>query len=386
MIQANAIEFNVPTMIVHGPDVINRIAEQAAEYGDKVMIVTQGKFTRKLGLVNKVETLLERKKVKYITFDSIRTNPDNEIIDEGAALAHQSRCNLIIALGSSSSINAAKAISLMAMNEGPTVEYLNGRYHEKLPLPVIAIPTVPGSFVDINDSFSIVDQNDSDKKVYRHRDLFPIATLVDPKIMITLPPNYTAGTGISITGAAIECYISSSSNAISDALSIQAMDFVTSNIKHIMGDRDNVEARGHIAMAGILASIALLIGHRGACHALAMTLAAHAGIYERIANVIILPHVMEFNLTATPGKYVQIARSLGEEVSQITVVEAAIKAVEGVRKLLFDLKIPQRLSEYKIKKDHLPMIASHARRYQFLNYVPRPLSKEDLLNVLISAY
>ena len=95
---------------------------------------------------------------------------------------------------------------------------------------------------------------------------------------------------------------------------------------------------------------------------------------------------MEFNLTAVPGKYVQIARNMGEEVTQLTVVEAAIKAIESIRKLLFDLKIPQRLSEFNIPSEEIPLIAGHSREFSFLNDVPRPIAREDIINILMSAY
>jgi alcohol dehydrogenase class IV len=95
---------------------------------------------------------------------------------------------------------------------------------------------------------------------------------------------------------------------------------------------------------------------------------------------------MEYSLTSSANKYVQIAKAFGEDTSNITVVEAAIKAIEGVRKLLYDLKIPQKLSDLELDKDELYNAAKIARSYEFLHFLPRPVSQEDLYNILLSAY
>ena len=185
---------------------------------------------------------------------------------------------------------------------------------------------------------------------------------------------------------AVESYISAASNPVSDALALRAIEFIGKNLRTVFLNREDLTTRSNLMMASVLVGFSLLTSKPGSCEAMALALSAKSGIYQNIAHAIILPHVMEFNLTTAPNKYVQIAKALGEDISNITVVEAAIKAIEGVRKLLFDLKVPQKLSDYKVNKEDLPLISSVARRYSFLNYTPTPISKEDILNIMLTAY
>ncbi|EMP06479.1 alcohol dehydrogenase, iron-dependent domain protein [Leptospira interrogans serovar Pyrogenes str. 200701872] len=101
---------------------------------------------------------------------------------------------------------------------------------------------------------------------------------------------------------------------------------------------------------------------------------------------ILLPHVMEYNLTSSAGKYVMIARALDEDITNISVIEAAIKAVEGIRKIFIELKIPQRLSEYEVRKMDLPSIANLAASFPFLDSLPRELPKNEIETILIAAF
>jgi len=386
MIPLKSIELLLPTKIIYGTEVFDRIGEISKEYTDKVFLATNGKMMRKTGLLEKIESILDRSNVEHILFDEIERDPANSVIDEMANLIKQSRVKLVIALGSSSVINAAKAACYVAQNEGKIVEYLNGEVGKDESIPIITIPTIPGILQQTNPEFVLKDDNDNTKKIFKNISLYPVVTLLDPKITDSLPINYTIGSGFAILANAIELYISTSSTPISDALAISAIEIMGNNLKQIFQHKDDLTARSNIMMASLLVSMACLTSKLGTCEAMALALSSKDTIYKNIAHAIMLPHVMEFNLTAIPNKYVQIARALGEEVTKVTVVEAAIKAIEGVRKMLFDLKVPQKLSDYKVNKENLPVISSVARRYQFMNFTPLPLSKEDILNILLTAY
>ena len=386
MIPLKSIEFLLPTKIIFGTEVVDRVGEVAKEYTDKVFLATDGKVMRKNGLLEKVEGILEKSDVEYILFEEIDRDPKNEVIDEMAALIHQSRVKVVIALGGTSVINAAKAASYMAKNDGKIVEYINGEVGKDDAVSIITIPTIPAVLQQTNAEFVLKDNNDNIKKTFRNPSLFPIAALLDPKLTTSVPIQYTIGSGFAILSNAIETYISTVSNPISDALAISTIEIIGSNLKQIFHHKDDMTARSNIMMASLLLGLSNLTSRLGACEAMALALSSKDKIYKNIAHAIMLPHVMEFNLTAVPNKYVQIARALGEDVTKVTVVEAAIKAIEGVRKLLFDLKVPQKLSDYKVDKENLPVISSVARRYQFMNYTPLAISKEDILNILLTAY
>ncbi len=386
MILSNSIELTFPTRVIYGLDSVNRIGDICKDITDKIFIVTNGTLTRKIGLLQKVESLLESSDVDYILYDDIKRDMHPDSIDEIGTLINQSRVKLILAVGSSSAINTAKAAAYIAKNEGKIIEYINGRIGKNEAVKLVTIPTIPGVLEALNDSFVVKDYNDKRKKFFNSPSLFPVVTILDPKITLTIPINYTVGSGFAILSNAIESYISKASNAISDALALRAIEFIGKNLKAVFLAKNDLEARSNIMMSYILTSLSLLTSKLGVCEAMALALSSRDNIYQNIAHAIMLPYVMEFNLTAVPNKYLHIARALGENITNITVVEAAIKAIEGVRKLLFDLKVPQKLSDFKVKKENLSVIASSAQQYPFVNYSPTTISKEDIYNILTTAY
>lgn len=386
MISLKSIEFTLPTKIIFGSDVVDRLGEITKEYSEKIFLITNGRVMRKTGILDKIENLLKKSDVEFIIYDEVERDPSNETIDEIGTLVRQSRVKLIVAVGGTSVINTAKAVSYLGLNDGKVVEYLNGGIGSNESIPVIVVPTIPGILQQLNNEFILNDDNDNIKKIYKNSCLYPLIALIDPKLTTTLPMSYTVSSGFAILSNAIEAFISTASNSISDSMALKAIEIIGSNLKRIFLHQDDVSARVNIMMAGIISGIALLTAKAGTCEAMALSLSSKEKIYKNIAHAIMLPHVMEFNLTSMPNKYVQIAKSLGEDISNITVVEAAIKAIEGVRKLLFDLKVPQKLSDYKVSKENLPIISSVARRYQFMNFTPLPISKEDILNILLTAF
>jgi alcohol dehydrogenase class IV len=385
MITLSSIEFSLPTKIIFGSEVADRIGETAKENTDKVFVITDDGAMAGLGLVDKVTSLLDKSGAEYILYDKVSRDAKVESIDELGELIRQSRVKLAIAIGSNSVINAAKAGCYLARNSGKVSEFLNGGIGGSESVPLIIIPTIPGVLQQLNGEFILKD-NDNVKKIYSNPGLFPWACLVDPKLTMSLPINYTVSSGFAILSNAVESYVSAASNAISDSLSIKAIEIIGKNLKRLFLNKEDLTARSNIMMASLLTGLSLLTSRAGTCEGIALALSSREPIYKNIVHAIMLPYVMEFNLTAMPNKYVQVAKALGEDVSSITVVEAAIKAIEGVRKLLFDLKVPQKLSDYKVNKENLPIVSSIARRYPFINYTPLPLSKEDILNILLTAY
>lgn len=386
MIKRHLIEHQLKTNIVFGTDCINQIADYAKEFGDKVILITDGSTYSKLGYISKVKALLEKSGLKLIIYEDVNSNIKSDSVDEIAELVRKSKTNLILGLGGTTVINTAKAVAILATNPGSISDYLNGQKMEIKPLPLLLVPTIPGSYFDLSSDILVTDYTDNYKKIFADPKIETDVLLVDPRLMVTLPANFTAASALNILVFAIESYISTAANPISDSLAPRAIEYVMRNAKILINDRDDIELRWNMAMAGILSSMSTRIAGLGTTSALAFTLSSKYNIYQSVASALILPHVMEFNLTAVPGKYVQIAKNMNEEVQQLTVVEAAIKAIESIRKLLFDLKIPQRLSEFNIPNEDIPLIASHSREFHFLNNVPRPIAREDIINILVSAF
>ena len=381
----SVFEFNIPSRIIVGLHVVNRLPELIQDFGERVMIVTNETMVQQ-GILRRVQSLAESKAYGVIVFDKVTSEAGSDVVDEGVLLARESRINVVIGLGGANTMNIAKAIAFIAGNDGYIADYFAGRTSKRKKVAYIEIPSTHGICYGLLDSFFVRDVDDDIRKEYRSRFNFADIVLVDPKLTVSLAPKFVVAIGIEVLAHACEAYISKAASVLTESYIGNAMELVCANLKQAIIEPDNMNCRQALSTAAVFSSIALNSSRPGTTFALAMAMATKLGLYRGIGVSIILPHVMEFNLTASPNKYVRIARSFGEDVNDISVVEAAIKAIEAVRKLLFDLNVPQRLKNFEIEPDRFDDVVRDARTYDFLSVLPRSVTYDDLLNILNAAY
>jgi len=136
----------------------------------------------------------------------------------------------------------------------------------------------------------------------------------------------------------------------------------------------------------MFSSLGLNMSSTGITAALSYVLSSKFKIHKSFSSSVLLPHVLDFNITAVPSKLVKIAMALGEDVSNLSVVEASIKTVEKIRRIILELKLPVRLEEFDLTKDDLIIVADEARKLEMFNYIPRSCSSEELYAILQAAY
>jgi alcohol dehydrogenase len=334
-----------------------------------------------------IKTSLEKHIEGVIIYDDIEAEPNFKQLDSAAYFARISNADCIVSYGGFDSINAGKAVSLLATNDCFAEElFLVKGKVKNPPLPLVVIPTRPVMGNEVSPFLSIIDDRDRNRKYFAHEWLFPKLVIVDPKIAITLSSQEIAKTGIAILTSAVDTILSKFSNELTNSSALRAIELISKNIVPATRDPKSMGHKYSLASASILTGISQSTSSLGLNYALSLaaTNITNLDIYQSMG--ILLPHVMEYNLTSSAGKYVLIAKALDEDVSNISVIEAAIKAVEGIRKIYLELKIPQRLSEYEVKKIDLPGIASLASTYSFLDSLPRDLPKNEIETILVAAF
>ena len=383
-------DFSVPTKIVFGENILSQLGQLARQYGERIFLVTDAKAMQDTGYLSKVKKLLEEESYGVLLYNRVysqsQSDSNSEIVNRGADQARHAKCNVIVGIGGKTSLQIAKAIAFLVSNGGNLEDYFLGRKGDKKKVSYIEIPTGYGFIPGLTNFFYVTDKFDSIKKVVEtpknHADL----VLIDPRLSITLPGKTSSYIGVELLSLAIETFISKRMTPIAEAMAIKAIDNIATNLAKSIQDPENVLFKSHLSTASVLTSIALANSAPGICFALSMALNSVFGLYHGLSASILLPHVMEFNLTSCANRYVHVAKAFGENVNDITVVEAAIKAIEGIRKILTDLRIPISLGELNIDKGELMKVARLTRNYEFMNFLPRPVSKDDLFNILNSAY
>ncbi|MCB1192782.1 MAG: iron-containing alcohol dehydrogenase [Leptospiraceae bacterium] len=387
VVLADWINFYFPTKIHLEVDCSYKVGNYIGGIGNRIVVITTQKEMQNTGELSVVKSSIEKSAEGVIIYDDIESEATLKDLDTAAHFARQSQANCIIAYGSYDSVNAAKCVSLLTTNDMFADELIIG--HKETvnpPLPLVIIPTMPLMGLECAPFCTIADNRDRQRRYFSHPGLFPELVISDAKIGLHLTSSDISKIAISVLAASIDTLLSKYANELTIATTVRAIELVYKNILISIRDTKNLVAKHAIFSASLLTGISQSIASLGLCYALSLATISLTKLDIFQAMSILLPHVLEYNLTASAGKYVLIARALDEDITDISVIEAAIRAVEGVRKIYNELRIPQKLSEYEVKKADLSSIASLAISYPFLESLQRELPKNEIETILIAAY
>ena len=316
----------------------------------KPLIVTD-KGVVKAGIIDKVLQQLDT----YAIFDDVQPNPTDKNVMDGLDAYRENGCDSILGLGGGSPIDAAKGIRVLASNPGHVSEYYYSTDYDRDIPPLIAIPTTSGTGSEVSRGGVITDTGDNRKKIIISG--APSLALVDPELTVSMPPALTAATGMDALSHSVEAYVAKSYNPLAGAIAIAGIELVAENLRDAVEDGTDIEARKNMAMASTMGALAFSKG-LGAVHSLAHQLSTEADVPHGIANAIMLPPVMEFNLEAAAQDYADIAQAMGVDTRDMSVMEAARSSIEAIRQLSRDIGIPGRLRDVGVKKESIPSMAA----------------------------
>ncbi len=378
--------FYLPTEIYIKQDFIANIGEIIKKYGSKaILITTANDFAKFSDIAGTISQSLNNSNIGCIIYDEIPDKPDTEFVDSAVYFTKKTNCDIIIGFGGMESINVAKAVALLTNNHlfcEELFEYPN----LKPPISLITVPTQPIYGFEILPMLFINEIHEMSKKVYKNIALFPKATIIDPSLSISIDDEATVDSAISILAMSTESVISKKNNDLVNTYALKAIDLIFRNLPLAYRDPKDPNPRHKLAIASLMSGITFTITELSLSLAISLALSSKVEISIDKIIGIILPHIMEYNLTTSSGKYVQMSKVMDENIKDITVIEAAIKAVEGVRKLENDVDIPQRLSQFEISKAEFANVSQVAISYPFIENAPRPLNRDEIETILIAAY
>jgi alcohol dehydrogenase len=375
-----------PTKIIFGLGVANKIGEELSLRKLKKALFVTDEGIYKSGVLENLEKSLEREEIKYEIFNGVKPNSGNKIVSKGAQIAKKENCDVVIGVGGGSSIDTAKAISVMVTNLGSILDYEGLNKIKEPPLPIVAVPTTAGTGSETTLWAVITDEDKKRKMSVVSVMLMPIFSVDDPLLTLTMPPYITAATGMDALTHAVESYVNTATQPISECLALEAIRLIGNNLRIAVVKGEIVEARYNMLLASLMAGLAFLHTRLGNAHALAMPLGGGKWqIPHGVVNAILLPHVMKFNLVGNLNKFALLAKYLGVKVDDLSTREAAEKSVEAVKQLLSDINIPKNLSQFGVQKEDLKSIAEEAVKSGNITVNPRRTSVEDLVNICLEA-
>lgn len=363
------------------------LANEVKARGYKKALLVSDKVLAECGVLGKVKEVLNKAEIAYEEFTDIKQNPTIKNCKDGLEAFNKVGADFIIAIGGGSVIDTAKAVAIVKNNpEFADIRSLEGvaPTHSKC-VPIITLPTTCGTAAEVTINYVITDEENNRKMVCVDPKDIPLVAIVDPELMASMPPKLIASTGMDALTHAIEGYITKGAHTISDMFEIKSIELIAKHLRGAVADR-NMEDMDGMSIAQYVAGMGFSNVGLGIVHSMAHPLGAVFDVPHGVANALLLPIVMEFNMSACIEKYGDIARAMGVDTIGMTKEEAARAAVEAVRKLSKDISIPQTLREISIKREDLPRLAKDALADVCTGGNPKDVVLEDILGLYEVAY
>jgi alcohol dehydrogenase len=368
--------FQLPTRIEFGDGLSHRVGEEAKGLGGTRALVVTDPGVRAAGLVEPVLEDLRQAGIDGLVFDDVSPNPRDLQVAHGAAVASAEGCDVLVAVGGGSPMDVAKAIGVI-QTHGGTIQDYEGLGMVSRPItPLIAIPTTAGTGSEVTFWSVITDTNRSFKMSVGSPLIAATVALVDPLLTLGLPQKVTASTGMDALTHAVEGYTATLCEPLTDSLAMSAIRLVGANLRQAYANGSNTEARYQVMLASLLAGVAFGNSDVGGVHCMGEAI---GGLYDTphgVAMAIYLPVVADFNCIAMPEKFAAVAVALGEDVSGLSVVDAAKRAGVALRKLSRDVHIPSA-AEVGVRAEDFQRLAHAASINVSVESNPRVATEQD---------
>jgi len=345
---------DTPTQLVHGPGARARLAGVVAclEVRRPLLVTDEGVLAA--GIAGRVFDALG----DPVVFAEVRANPDVELVDEAAALFAAEGCDGIVAVGGGSPMDVAKAVGVVAAHGGSIARYEWGHdpIEQRIP-PLVTVPTTAGTGSEVTLWAVITDPGRRIKFNVGGTPLIAAhAAVIDPELMLGMPPALTAATGMDALAHAVECYTCDYHQFLNDAVALQAVELVAAWLERAVAHGRDLEARTGMAYAATLGGLAYGTESAGAAHAMSQSAGGVHDCSHGALTARLLGPVCEFNASASPERYARLARGLGADVSGLEPLAAAMAGVRELDRLTDAVGIPT-LAELGFSEDEIPMLA-----------------------------
>ncbi|MEE9365845.1 MAG: iron-containing alcohol dehydrogenase [Dehalococcoidales bacterium] len=381
--------FRIPNAVITGSGSSKQVGDECKKLNLKKALIVTDRNQVKLGILDGVLESLQQSGVAYAIYDGVNMEPIAEYVQEGLEAFRGNGCDCLLAVGGGSPMDTAKAISVMATNEGSIADYMGLGKVPRKGSPVIAVPTTAGTGSEVTPFTIITDTRRDVKMLIGSPFLMPELAIVDPQLTVLLPPDVTAATGIDALTHAIEAYVSVKAQPISDLFCLAAIELIAGNLQKAWADGKNLEARENTMMGALMGGIAFSNSSVALVHGMARPIGAYFHVRHGASNAALLGTVMEFSLEGNPTRYARIAEAMGADINGLSEMEAAKRGAEVVKKLIKDIEIPS-LRELGVDKEKLDQLAPKMSEDAVASGSPannpRQASTEEIVELYKIAY
>lgn len=367
--------YYLPINLIFGIGKVELLGEEAAKYGKKALVVTGNNSTKRTGLLDKSLRLLEKAGVEHVVFDKVSQNPLTTIAEEGAALAAETGCDVVVGLGGGSIMDAAKGIAFIVKNQGDISDYIFGRKFGAEALPIVLVPTTAGTGSEGNNFAVLTNPENGDKKSLRTNAIYAKASIIDPQLMTTMPKETIASVGFDALTHSMEAYVSKISQPITDMQALYAMKLLGENLKKVYINPEDLKAWEKVTFASTLGGMVIGMAGVAGGHALEHPVSGLKDIVHGKGLAALTPEIIERSIEFAPEKFATISRILGgtdeKDCSKV------------VRELLNDINLNVTLGEMGITHEDVDWMAENCIKVSLVSVKnnPKEFTLEEIKDI-----
>ncbi|SFW82701.1 MULTISPECIES: L-threonine dehydrogenase [Pseudomonas] len=378
--------FFIPAVNIMGLGCLDEAMTAIRNYGFRKALIVTDVGLAKAGVASKVAELLALQDIDSVVFDGAKPNPSIANVELGLGLLMESRCDFVVSLGGGSPHDCAKGIALCATNGGQIRDYEGVDRSSKPQLPLIAINTTAGTASEMTRFCIITDETRHVKMAIVDRNVTPLMSVNDPALMVAMPKGLTAATGMDALTHAIEAYVSTAANPITDACALKAITLISNNLRLAVRDGNDLVARENMAYAQFLAGMAFNNASLGFVHAMAHQLGGFYDLPHGVCNAVLLPHVQSFNASVCAARLSDVAHAMGADTRGFSPEEGAREAIATIRSLAHDVDIPAGLRDLGVRLNDVPLLAANALKDACGLTNPRAADQRQIEEIFRSAF
>jgi alcohol dehydrogenase YqhD (iron-dependent ADH family) len=376
-------EFFLPTRIIFAAGGLNQLSSVTGEWGKKYLLITGRSSMQRLGITSRVISALEKEEFQVTLFEGVEPNPRVTTIDDAARIFKEKRLDLIIALGGGSVMDAAKGIAMAASGTRSIWDYIENKVQPEGDIPpIIAVPTVAASGSESNCGAVITNWVTHEKMVLNHKSLYPVVSIVDPELTLSLPLKQTLQGAVDIFCHLLEPYLTDTNQStLSDGIRETAMAIVVNNTPLIRTDLNNIEVRTQLSWTSTIACSAFAsLGSGGggmSLHGIEHAISAYSDVAHGDGLAALLPAWMEYTQPVALERFEQLGNTVFRDRNLIDSTCRWLKSI-GMEIHLRDIGIDQRL---------LSQVARTIRKTaDWVKEHPRGMAVNDIIGIYKSAF
>ncbi len=378
--------FFIPAVNIMGNGCLDEAMTAIRNYGFRKALIVTDIGLVKAGVAALITEKLAQQDIDSVIFDGAKPNPSIANVESGLALLQRSACDCVISLGGGSPHDCAKGIALCATNGGKIADYEGVDRSLKPQLPLIAINTTAGTASEMTRFCIITDESRHVKMAIVDRNVTPLLSVNDPALMVGMPKGLTAATGMDALTHAIEAYVSTAANPITDTCALKAIELISLNLRQAVADGNDMNARENMAYAQFLAGMAFNNASLGFVHAMAHQLGGFYDLPHGVCNAVLLPHVQTFNAAICAERLAVVAQAMGIDIQGLSAEQGAEAAIVAIRALARDVQIPAGLGDLGAKLEDIPILAANALKDACGLTNPRAADQRQIEEIFRNAF